>query len=247
MTYESALSVLAHTSLTACQLLLSCVTQYVTHVACALPGLSHMVCGPHDVQCHLPPLLSCSDPVERLKLVVAFAVGGMRQQVSCDKPFNPILVSRRGANDVARGSASIEQQYCWWYRSHLSLQHSFQMVLVNRRGAVNIPSGMDGSGSSRALQLQRYCSLMRSGRTHLLPSRQPQLSEHDWMQNAVDYRPQGSSRPVYCWSREPYRTSATTTPTTTTTPCCACRVRRFRACTRVVVRCVLSRSATTHP
>jgi hypothetical protein len=33
-----------------------------------------------------------SDPVERLKLVVAFAVGGMRQQVSCDKPFNPILV-----------------------------------------------------------------------------------------------------------------------------------------------------------
>jgi hypothetical protein len=29
-----------------------------------------------------------------LKLVVAFAVGGMRQQVSCDKPFNPILVSR---------------------------------------------------------------------------------------------------------------------------------------------------------
>jgi hypothetical protein len=38
----------------------------------------------------LLPLLS--DPVERLKLVVAFAVGGMRQQVSCDKPFNPILV-----------------------------------------------------------------------------------------------------------------------------------------------------------
>ncbi|KAF8057106.1 osbI [Scenedesmus sp. PABB004] len=34
---------------------------------------------------------ACSDPVERLKLVVAFAVGGMRQQVSCDKPFNPIL------------------------------------------------------------------------------------------------------------------------------------------------------------
>ncbi|WIA13838.1 hypothetical protein OEZ85_007382 [Tetradesmus obliquus] len=34
---------------------------------------------------------AASDPVERLKLVVAFAVGGMRQQVSCDKPFNPIL------------------------------------------------------------------------------------------------------------------------------------------------------------
>lgn len=36
---------------------------------------------------------TCSEPVERLKLVVAFVVGGMRQQVSCDKPFNPILVS----------------------------------------------------------------------------------------------------------------------------------------------------------
>jgi len=33
-----------------------------------------------------------SDPAERLKLVMAFAVGGMRQQCSCDKPFNPILV-----------------------------------------------------------------------------------------------------------------------------------------------------------
>eukprot|EP00775_Hariotina_reticulata_P001175 gene1175-1512_t len=34
---------------------------------------------------------AAADPAERLKLVMAFAVGGMRQQCSCDKPFNPIL------------------------------------------------------------------------------------------------------------------------------------------------------------
>eukprot|EP00878_Enallax_costatus_P030041 GHUV01032648.1.p2 GENE.GHUV01032648.1~~GHUV01032648.1.p2 ORF type:complete len:139 (-),score=29.52 GHUV01032648.1:73-489(-) len=43
----------------------------------------------------------CSDPVERLKLVVAFAVGGFRHQVSCDKPFNPILVSQRQRSTAA--------------------------------------------------------------------------------------------------------------------------------------------------
>lgn len=64
----------------------------ITHALCHL-------CIPVVVLTPVPSIqtccgVGCSDPVERLKLVVAFAVGGFRQQVSCDKPFNPILVSQ---------------------------------------------------------------------------------------------------------------------------------------------------------
>eukprot|EP00195_Chlamydomonas_chlamydogama_P002345 CAMPEP_0202921140 /NCGR_PEP_ID=MMETSP1392-20130828/77235_1 /ASSEMBLY_ACC=CAM_ASM_000868 /TAXON_ID=225041 /ORGANISM="Chlamydomonas chlamydogama, Strain SAG 11-48b" /LENGTH=373 /DNA_ID=CAMNT_0049614687 /DNA_START=173 /DNA_END=1294 /DNA_ORIENTATION=- len=34
---------------------------------------------------------TCADPVERMKYVVAFAIGGLSRQISFHKPFNPIL------------------------------------------------------------------------------------------------------------------------------------------------------------
>ncbi|GAB4824194.1 hypothetical protein N2152v2_011240 [Parachlorella kessleri] len=53
-------------------------------------------------------LLECAadqtDPVERLKYLVAFVVGGLRQQVSFGKPFNPIL----GETYQAQYSGGIE-------------------------------------------------------------------------------------------------------------------------------------------
>ena len=34
---------------------------------------------------------NCADPADRMKHVVAFAIGGLCRQVSFHKPFNPIL------------------------------------------------------------------------------------------------------------------------------------------------------------
>ena len=36
----------------------------------------------------------CSSPADRLKLIVGFVVGGLRQQASTLKPFNPVSLAR---------------------------------------------------------------------------------------------------------------------------------------------------------
>jgi hypothetical protein len=77
-----------------------------------------------------------SDPVERLKLVVAFAAGGMRRQVSCDKPFNPILV--RTPEAAAAAAAFILMRFVGRERGHTqqswSLGHTLAVSCARPQG-----------------------------------------------------------------------------------------------------------------